>query len=162
MKKFINSFVLILIFATQVFACDVDLYFSPVDDVEDVILSELSAAKKTVQVAAYGIASPVIAAKLIDLKKAGLDVTVYLDRTQAAGRGSQCAALRKAGVRVLIKRSSYLMHNKYIVVDGRTVITGSYNFSKGAARQDNNIEVFHDCSGVAAGFDKDFGRMTGR
>lgn len=138
------------------FACEIKPYFSPADDVQGVILTELSHAKKSVLVAAYGIASPEIAAKLCELKKAGVDVTVYLDRTQAAGKGSQADALRAAGVKVLVKKSRLLMHDKYMVIDGSEVLTGSYNFSRGAAHQDNNMEVITDCPDLCEAFKANF------
>jgi len=136
-----------------------DVVFSPVDDVESKILDELRKAKKTVQVAAFGIDSPKIAAELVRLRAAGKDVTVYLDRTQAAGRGSQLDALRRGNVTTFIKHKRYLMHDKYMIIDDREVITGSYNFSKRAAKQDNNLEVIKDSSRLVRKFEADFRRM---
>jgi phosphatidylserine/phosphatidylglycerophosphate/cardiolipin synthase-like enzyme len=36
------------------------------------------------------------------------------------------------------------MHNKTVVVDGDTVITGSFNFSQNATRNAENILILHD------------------
>ena len=123
------------------------------------LLRNYTGLKKPVEVAGYGIKPPKIAAELVRLKEAGVDVTVYLDRTQAAGRGSQLDVLRAGGVRTFIKQKRYLMHNKYMIIDGREVITGSYNFSTRRPSRTITFEVIKDSSKVVQKFEADFRRM---
>jgi hypothetical protein len=49
-----------------------------------------------------------------------------------------------------------LMHNKFCVVDGRHVITGSYNWTHRAKSNDENITVFADNPDIASQFLKAF------
>ena len=174
MKKFLNFAILILIFSVTPllpgegqgvrasFACSTQTYYSPADDVESVILSELAQAKKSIHVAAYALTDSEIADRLIELHKRGVEVVVYLDKTQASRKLSKDEELRAAGVTVIIKKGRYLMHDKYIIIDRRTVITGSYNFSESARRQDNNVVVLEHCLKRAREYEADFGRLTGR
>ena len=173
MKKFLNSVILIFLFSLTplpmgegqgvgvAYACAVQSFYSPADDVESVILAELSQAMKSIHVAAYALTDSEIADRLIELHKRGVEVVVYLDRRQAAGRGNKVRLLRRAGMQVLIKRGRYLMHDKYIIIDRCTVITGSYNFSGSARRQDNNVVVLEHCLTRAREYEADFKRLTG-
>ena len=48
--------------------------------------------------------------------------------------------LEQAGIEVLGDRRESLMHNKFVVIDGLEVWTGSMNFTvNGAYRNDNNL-----------------------
>ncbi len=159
MRKFLNSVILILVFTGQALACDVKPYFSPPDNVRWIILTELDKAKDTVDVAAYAFTDPMVAEKLAALARRGVKVVVYMDRVQSRNRYSKGRYLAASGVEVHIKKRRYLQHNKYMIIDGSEVLTGSYNFSGSAAKQDNNFEVIADCPDVVGRFKDDFKRL---
>ena len=51
--------------------------------------------------------------------------------------------LREAGVRVVSRKQSGLMHHKFAVVDGRVVITGSFNWtSQVVSSRHRHMSVF--------------------
>lgn len=52
-----------------------------------------------------------------------------------------------------------LMHNKFCVVDGQTVITGSYNWSYKARQNHENITVTENAPQLAAQFSQEFERL---
>lgn len=136
--------------------------FSPFEDLEAVVLSTLSEAKSEILISCYGLANQNIAGMLIDKHKAGVVVRVCEDHTQAAGVHDQHQALQDAGIEVVIKPSRLLEHNKVAIIDRSIVITGSWNFSKSANKQDNNIEVFRDEPEVVDGFVKDWQAIYSR
>ena len=58
------------------------------------------------------------------------------------GRYSGASYLADAGVTVWIDDGPAIAHNKVIIIDGRTVITGSFNFTKSAdERKAENVVV---------------------
>ena len=127
------------------YACEIQSYFSPTDNIEKVIMTNLSQAKKSVHLSLYGIANKRLADKLIELKRAGVEVILCEDKTQAAGVHDQHAYLEKNGVQVVIKKTGVLEHNKFAVIDGRAVIMGSWNWSNSAQKQDNSDVVIANC-----------------
>lgn len=72
---------------------------------------------------------------------------MILDRSQRTERYSSATFLDNSGLGPLIDGRHAIAHNKVMVIDGKTVITGSFNFTK-AAEQSNaeNVLIIHDAS----------------
>ena len=117
--------------------------FSPTDKICRVLLEELDQARSTVDVMAFSFTGAELAAKLRDLCKRGVRVRCLFDRGQAKNKASRDEYLRKIGAQVYISPNRRgKMHHKVFIIDGKTVVTGSYNFSKSAeTKNDENILV---------------------
>lgn len=57
---------------------------------------------------------------------------VVLDKSQRRNRYSVADSLVRHGIRTLIDDAHRINHNKVMVIDQQTVITGSFNFTKSA------------------------------
>jgi phosphatidylserine/phosphatidylglycerophosphate/cardiolipin synthase-like enzyme len=113
-------------------------YFSPVGGCTQAVVNALEAAQKSVLVQAYSFTSAPIAKALVDAKKRGVDVEVILDKSQKTERYSSATFLANEGVLTYIDAAHKIAHNKVMVIDGQTVITGSFNFTKSA--EEGNAE----------------------
>ncbi|MEI7608501.1 MAG: phospholipase D family protein [Rhodospirillaceae bacterium] len=124
--------------------------FTPGGDCTDIIVHEIDSAHRQVLVQAYSFTSAPIADALVKAKKRGVDVQAVLDRSQRTERYTGATFLANGGVPVLIDSAHAIAHNKVMVIDGATVITGSFNFTK-AAQEHNaeNLLVIRD-AGVAS------------
>lgn len=100
---------------------------------EGVVLMAIGDAKKSLQVAAYSFTSRSVAAALLEAHRRGVDVRVILDKSNMTAKYSSATFLANQGVPVRINSRYAIMHNKFIVVDGANVQTGSFNYSKAAA-----------------------------
>lgn len=118
--------------------------FTPGEDCTGLIVRQLYAAQKTVLVQAYSFTSEPIARELADAHRRGVEVHVILDKSNRTEKYSAADFLAHAGIAVLIDSEHRIAHNKVMVIDGETVITGSFNFTK-AAQLDNaeNVLVIH-------------------
>jgi phosphatidylserine/phosphatidylglycerophosphate/cardiolipin synthase-like enzyme len=101
-------------------------------------VDQLDGAKKQVLVQAYSFTSAPIARALVDAKHRGVDVQVILDKSQRGARYSSATFLANEGVPTYIDPVHKIAHNKVMVIDGQTVITGSFNFTKSA--EEGNAE----------------------
>ena len=63
---------------------------------------------------------------------------VILDKSQRTQKYSSATFLYNQGIPVKIDAQHAIAHNKVMIIDGKTVITGSFNFTKAA--EDNNAE----------------------
>jgi len=147
MKAIIASFVVCL--ATIAFAADekpqMEVYFSPGGGCTSAIANTLTSARSNILVQAYSFTYAPIAKALVDAHKRGVRVEVILDASQRTEKHSSADFIRNAGVRCLIDDKHAKAHNKIMVVDGETVITGSFNFIKAAEEKNSeNLLIIHD------------------
>ncbi len=140
---------LVLVFALVHLAAfagtNIQVYFSPDGGCTAAITNELAKAKKSILVQAYSFTSAPIAGALRDAHRRGVKVTVILDKSQRTANYSSADFLKNSGVATFIDAKHAIAHNKIMILDGATVITGSFNFSK-AAEESNaeNLLIIQD------------------
>ena len=121
------------------------VYFSPDGGCTAAVVDALGKAKKTVLVQAYSFTSAPIAKALVDAHKRGVKVQVILDKSQRTEKYSSATFLLNEGVPPLIDAKHAIAHNKIMVIDGETILTGSFNFSKAAEEKNaENLLVIRD------------------
>lgn len=129
------------------------LCFSPRGGCTQLIVDTLSSAQSTVLVQAYSFTSEPIAQALVEVHTRGVDVEVILDKSQRTEDNTRAKLLMDAGIPVRIDAAHAIAHNKVMIIDQDTVITGSFNFTKGAEeRNAENLLVIHDKT-LAAKYD---------
>lgn len=145
-----KSLLLALLLATVAGATEIKVFFSPNGGCSEAIVSELNKAKTGVLVQAYSFTSPSIAKALVDAHKRGVWVQVVLDKSQQTEKYSAADFLKNAGIPTFIDHKHAIAHNKVMVIDGRVVLTGSFNFTKAAEEKNaENLLVITDPAVVA-------------
>ncbi len=128
------------------------------DNLEAMLLTSIRDAQQDIQVAVQELSLPAVAEALVERHRRGVRVRVVLENTYstpwsqqhgadlaphqrlrqqqlaALGQGDAVAILQRAGIPMLDDTAdgsagSGLMHHKFLVVDGKVVVTGSANFS---------------------------------
>jgi len=139
----------------------ISVYFSPNGHPTAAIVDVLSKAKTSIHVQAYSFTSAPIAEALKNAHKRGVKVQVILDSSQKSDRYTVATFLKNAGIPVFIDRKHAIAHNKVMIVDENTVITGSFNFTKAAEeRNAENLLVIRDV-GVAGEYLLNWERCKG-
>ena len=128
-----------LLLALNAFAADnIQVFFSPKGGCTEAVVENIEKAKTTVFVQAYSFTSAPIAKALVDAHRRGVNVEVILDKSQRTEKYSGADFLLHEGVPTFIDDKHAIAHNKIMVIDGHTVLTGSFNFTKAA--EENNAE----------------------
>jgi phosphatidylserine/phosphatidylglycerophosphate/cardiolipin synthase-like enzyme len=85
--------------------------------------------------AAYSFTSPVVAKALLNAKKRGVDVRIVVDENGNKSKASLAALNLMVNASIPTRTISRyaIHHDKYMVIDKRTVQTGSFNYSKAAS-----------------------------
>jgi len=137
----------------------VDVLFSPRGGCTDRIVREIGAAKKSVRVQAYSFTSARIAKAILEAKKRGVECQVILDKSQETQQYSELDFFANQGIPTWIDDRHAIAHNKIILLDDETVITGSFNFTK-AAEESNaeNLLVIKGDADLAAKYRENFGK----
>jgi len=111
----------------------------------DIIVSSINHAKKNVNVQAYGFASAPIVKALVYAKDRGVHVSAIVDKSNAKHTYSAISTLLNNHIPVVIDSKVSIAHNKVIIIDDATVITGSFNFTKSAqTRNAENVLIITD------------------
>ncbi|HVN95077.1 MAG TPA: phospholipase D family protein [Syntrophorhabdaceae bacterium] len=124
----------------EIYASDVMLgnapakvYFSPGGGCTRGIVKEIDGATREVLVQAYSFTSSPIRNALINAQRRGVNVEVLLDRIEQRNQRYRTAMIfSKARVSVYIDDKHSNAHNKVMIIDRETVITGSFNFTNAA------------------------------
>jgi phosphatidylserine/phosphatidylglycerophosphate/cardiolipin synthase-like enzyme len=116
----------------------VAVYFSPHGGATDAVVREITAAQYRILVQAYGFTSAPIAKALLDAHKRGVQILAVLDKSNETDKYSAATFLVNAGIETLIDHQHAIAHNKIMVIDSATIITGSFNFTKAA--EEKNAE----------------------
>ena len=129
----------------------IDTGFSPEGSAERLVLKAICTARHSVHLSAYSFTSPAIVRALIDAHRRGIDVAVVADRKSnlvedRSGKGRIALDLLSgAGVGVRTIDVYPIHHDKFMVIDGESVETGSFNFTTSAARynSENAVVMWH-------------------
>ena len=123
----------------------VEVYFTPSDQVKEQVLNVINGAKTSISFSIFTFTDPDIAGALQAAKNRGVKVQGVFDAWQAQSSYSQYDDLLNAGLDVRKDGFSSLNHSKYLVADGSSVVTGSYNWTGSASTEnDENIMIIKD------------------
>jgi phosphatidylserine/phosphatidylglycerophosphate/cardiolipin synthase-like enzyme len=137
----------------------IEIAFSPDDGVLSRIIEQMRNAERSVEVLAYALTTDLVGETLFDLYQRGVSVRGVVETSQAQASGSETPRLRQAGMDIRLDGNPENMHHKVIILDGRTVILGSYNFTRSAEeKNDENILIVHSPA-LAAQFLIEFERI---
>jgi phosphatidylserine/phosphatidylglycerophosphate/cardiolipin synthase-like enzyme len=150
MKRYLIALIFCLAAAPVCAAPSIEVAFSPHAGATAAVVKVINEAKTSIRVAAYSFTSKDIAYALIQAHKRGVDVQAVLDKSNLKARYSSATFLANEGVPTRIDSKYAIMHNKFLIVDGVTVETGSFNYTK-AAEQHNaeNVLILRDYPDVA-------------
>jgi len=127
------------------FAESTKVLFSPNGGCQDAVVQEISQAQKTIDIAMYNLTTREISQEIIKAKERGVQIRVFLDQGEGNGKYSKGRYLMDKGVDVRFYAGTGLMHNKFAVIDNRVLITGSFNWTASAERENQeNLLIITD------------------
>ena len=126
---------------------NIQVYFSPKGGCTEAVVDALSKAQSTVLVQAYSFTSAPIAKALTDAHRRSVKIQVILDKSNQTDKYSAATFLKNYGIPTYIDDRHAIAHNKIIIIDGHTVLTGSFNFTKQAEEHNaENLLVIDDAA----------------
>ena len=114
------------------------VFFSPKGGCTQAIVDTTEQAKTEILVQAYSFTSQPIAEALVNAYKRNIKVEIILDKSQLTAKSSMLSYVASAGIPTYIDSKHAIAHNKIMIIDRKTVITGSFNFTKSA--EEKNAE----------------------
>ncbi len=136
-------------------------FFSPNGGVQKRIITEIDKASTSIDIAIYSFTADPIRDALMRAKSRGVSIRLIADLGQSSGQGSEISFLEQQGISVkrMSGESGGIMHNKYMIIDGITLFTGSYNWSANAEENSYENAVFVQGLKTVSEFSADFERL---
>jgi cardiolipin hydrolase len=124
-------------------------YFSPGDDCENAIIHQLNLVKDSVKICVFTISENEITDAIINCHKRGKSVQVITDNDKINDLGNDIRRIAKEGITVKVDATRNHMHHKFCIFDNKTLLTGSYNWTKSAAHYNQeNVLLTEDDNSV--------------
>ncbi len=122
-----------------------EAHFSPGDSCVQRITALLQGATKQVDICVFTITDNRVADQILAAHRRGVALRVITDDEKSCDAGSDIDRLQKAGVPVRFDNSVHHMHHKFALFDRHRLLTGSYNWTRAAARDNQeNIIITGD------------------
>ena len=151
----------------------IETWFASERDPVPAIVERINGASSSVLFMAFSFTQDDIGRAIEARAGAGVPVWGVIETTGADGPGGEYGRLSKLHPRgsppcpglavppaaVLKDGNPYLMHHKVIVLDGRTVIFGSFNFTASAEKDNDEALLIVDDPAMAAQFTGEFCRV---
>lgn len=112
-----------------------EFFLIPAVDVEEIVLDSLWKAKRYVLLCSYAFTDEDVFATLKFLSSQGVEVYIITDEWFESSKLRELPL----GTFHILEVKEPLMHHKFLVVDGKTLITGSANFTESGFHK--NVEV---------------------
>jgi len=118
--------------------------FSP-GSAEAEVIRAVNASRHTLDIAAYSFTSSPIAAAIEAAAKRGVIIRAVVDDKHRGEKGSIAPRVAAAGGSVRFDAVHAIQHDKFMVIDGSTVETGSFNYTYSAAHSNaENVVILSD------------------
>lgn len=119
-----------------------EAYFSPSGGITEAILQNMAKARREILLQGFTLHSRPIAEALVAAKKRGVHVEILLDSITEKDSTSDLNYLIESGMEPQIDGNHGIAHNKILIIDNKTLITGSFNFTRQAEEENaENIIV---------------------
>lgn len=120
---------------------DQEVCFSPDEPCDLKLIKFIQSAQKSLDIAIYDINLDQLVHHVI-LKSKTIPVRVIADRRQSKGDHSLVPLLIRSGVNLRFGKQRGIFHNKFAIVDGLMLETGSFNYTNHAARANSENQIY--------------------
>lgn len=148
------------VFSAEATECHVDAKFSSEGSVGRTVTEAIQQTKTRLSLALYGFDNSELADELIKLAKKNVTVRLKVDTKRSAGKKitTLIERLRAGGVQVHTVAPDGRNHNKFAVIDGTKVVTGSYNWTVKSENNWENILIL-DCPELAQSYEREWEKI---
>lgn len=124
---------------------ELEILFAPDDSVAERIGERIERARESLQLCVFTITDNHLTRKILEAHERGVAVRVITDDLKSLDAGSDIFRLGRAGIAVRTDKDPDHMHHKFAILDQKTLLTGSYNWTVSASRHNReNLLISED------------------
>ena len=139
---------------------DIRIIFAAEADEIPALAAEIKKAKESIRIMVFVFSLDELAESILEaMDAADIRVQGIFEKRNSAASWSQMPRLHCAGAQMRQDGNRYTLHHKVFIIDDHTVITGSFNFSNNAAKNnDENIVIVRN-SAIASRYLEEWRRL---
>ena len=132
--------------------------FSPGGSCANQVVYWIGRANSSIHILMYSFTLDSIGNALIQAKqrKPNLDIRIVWDESGLEDAGSEYLKLLSAGFQMHVDHRSGLLHDKFAIIDGHIVLTGSFNWTNSANDTNRENLLVLDNPPIASAYEKNF------
>lgn len=132
--------------------------FAPEEDCAGFAVGAIDLARRQILVSAYNLTTGAgIVEALVRARERGVDVRLIADKRSPCERNAGLEVLAQAGAPIWIDRAVPIAHAKVMVIDDALTLMGSYNLTRNAARNSEDLNLVASRA-LAAAYAAQWGR----
>ena len=133
--------------------------FSPKNECSAKICEFISQAKQSLLICVFTISDNLISDSILASYKRGVKVKIITDNDKSFDKGSDIHRLASEGVEIKIDMSRHHMHHKFAIRDNKSLLSGSYNWTRSAEIYNQENFIITDNSKLVKSFRKEFDKL---
>lgn len=123
------------------------------------LLTYLKSVRHSIDLCVYMISCKDLADVIVDLNSKGVFIRIITDKNEIDSVGSQISKFMIEGIQVRHNSSSYLMHHKFVVIDKKLLLSGSFNWTRQAVTGNSENLVINDHRQQVREFSEEFEKL---
>jgi cardiolipin hydrolase len=135
------------------------VYFSPGEDCVNHIIDLINEAYTQLDICVFTISDDRISRAIVEAMKNGVEIRIISDNFKVEDTGSDIEDLSRVGIPVKLDTTDNHMHHKFMIVDNKIVLTGSYNWTRSAALYNQENILSMDDEEVVSKFSNEFEKL---
>jgi phosphatidylserine/phosphatidylglycerophosphate/cardiolipin synthase-like enzyme len=159
MKKILILTITLLFLAGCTSCPQPEVYFCPDGGCKEAVMQELNGAQSSIYFMLYSFTDDDLGDILLRKQGEGVVISGIVEYQQSTSQYSQYKRLKQKNIPVIVDKNKALMHHKVWVIDGKTVITGSYNPTRNGDENNNENAVIIRDSEIASDYLAEFNRL---
>lgn len=131
------------------------------DRLLQILTEELNTAESSIEVAVSWFTNHALYRLLGELADKGVQIRVVINN-DSVNNGGYCLdfdRLLQKGVRMSLVEYPHMIHHKFCIIDGQTVVNGSYNWTRFSAKNYENLTIFRNQPDIVKSFADEFARL---
>jgi phosphatidylserine/phosphatidylglycerophosphate/cardiolipin synthase-like enzyme len=137
-----------------------ECHFFPSEENEVLVVNMIRTCKKTLDIAIFTLTNDKITAGILEAQERGVKVRIIADDECCKMMGSDVVRLAAKGIDC--KTDSDVkahMHHKFAILDESVVITGSFNWTVQAVKQNQENILFYENREIAKLYIEEYNRL---
>ena len=137
----------------------VDVFFAPEDDAMDRLVPLVRMAKDEIRFMAFSFTHDGLGEELVRQSRRGVDVQGVFEDRNTNDDYTELHRLACNGLDVRVDGNPATMHHKVFIIDGKIIVTGSFNFSNNANNSNDENMVFLNNDTIAQAYLREFAKV---